>query len=201
MAFFSRRILHSFSLSTGFSGILFEATIGHLIPLLIPSLIGMLVCLFFLSLWKVLVISFLLCGEWREDESLFLRTYFSDAWREALAGRDHSCGVLKDWQQVVRGMEGETALDWLEEERNRPSHLRTKSVFPFGERGSFLQNSLQKWTAGTPAPPFCANPICFINPCQVLASARERGDLVVWVKDNKINHKKGIFSQIIESEG
>ncbi len=80
----------------------------------------------------------------RGGESLFLRSHFSDAWREAMAGRDHSCGLLKDWEEVVRGVEGKTALDWIEEERKRPSHLRTKSVFPFGERGSFLQ-SLQKW--------------------------------------------------------
>lgn len=134
----------------------------------------------------------------RGGESLFLRSFLSESWREALSGRDHACALLKDWVEVVRGLDGKTHLDWILEEKNRPRHLRTTNVFPFGDKGSFLFESLQKWSEGPPLPPRCANKVCFQNPCQVLQSARDKGWIVAWVRELKKNQKKFIFSIVRE---
>ena len=134
----------------------------------------------------------------RGGESSFLRFKFSSAWREALASRDHSCSLLKDWVGMVDGLGGKSAIDWLLEERGRPRQMRTRNVFPFGDRGSFLSESLQKWPDGNPPPPLCANRACFQNPCGVLRTAREKGWGVFWVKETKMNRNKTLFSYVRE---
>ena len=134
----------------------------------------------------------------RGGESFFLRSFFSSSWREALSGREHQCALLKDWGEVIQGLGGKTAIDWFREERNRPRHLRTTNVFPFGDRGSFLVDSLQKWPGGAPAPPHCANLACFHNPCGVLKTAREKGWDIFWVKEIRKSRKKSLFSYVRE---
>ena len=140
----------------------------------------------------------------RGRESEALRESFLCSWKQRSTRLGRPPSLLDDWVEAVNLIGGKTFFDWNDEERELPPGLRTKSVFPFGSAGSFLSNSLSKWTAGQrPPPPCCKNELCFTNPCPILTTARAKGVSVCWITDaGKIgtNSRKGLFARISESE-
>ena len=141
-------------------------------------------------------------GLCRGRESDALRDRFLQAWRDRTTRRCRSLSLLEDWIDCVDSIDGKSFFDWNDEERELPPSLWSDSVFPFGSRGSYFRNSLQKWTSATrPPPPCCCNVNCFTNPCPILASARANSDPVVWVTDaGKIGtrSRKGLFAATLE---
>ena len=64
----------------------------------------------------------------------------------------HSLSLLDDWIDCVDAIDGKSFFDWNDEERDLPQALRSDSVFPFGAKGSFLRNTLQKWPSQKKPP-------------------------------------------------
>ena len=141
-------------------------------------------------------------GLTRGRESDALRTLFLQAWKDRGARSCRSLSLLDDWIDCVDAIDGKSFFDWNDEERDLPQALRSDSVFPFGAKGSFLRNTLQKWPSQQkPPPPCCRNDVCYLNPCPILASARDKKDTVIWVTDaGKVGtrSRKGLFASIVE---
>ena len=137
-------------------------------------------------------------------ESDALRGSFLRAWKDRNERSRCSSSLLADWIECIDLIDGKSFFDWNDEERELPSSLRSDSVFPFGSRGSYLSNSLQKWPSLTPpSTPCCCNAACFTNPCPLLASARASCDPVVWVTavgKPAIKSRKGVLASILETE-
>ena len=138
-------------------------------------------------------------------ESAALRARFLQAWKERAARPCHPLSLLDDWDNSVTAIDGKSFFDWNDEERELPQALHSDSVFPFGAKGSYLCNVLQKWPEQQmPPPPRCRNDACFRNPCPVLERARGNSDPVIWATEaGKIGSRsrKGLFAAILDGCG
>ena len=140
----------------------------------------------------------------RGRESDALRARFLQAWKDRTARKRPSLSLLDDWIACVDSIDAKSFFDWNDEEGELPLSLRSESVFPFGNKGTFLNNSLQKWPpAQQRSPPCCCNVGCFSNPCPILASARVNKSSVCWVTEAGMistKSRKGLFASIFEGE-
>ena len=137
-------------------------------------------------------------------ESDALRGFFLQAWKDRCERGRCSISLLADWIECIDLIDGKSFFDWNDEERELPPSLRSDNVFPFGSKGSYLSNSLQKWPSLIPPPtPCCRNAVCYTNQCPILASARASCNPVVWVTavgKPGIKSRNGVLASILETE-